>query len=460
MMKVLHVPFTFSPDPIGGTEVYVKSLSLAQREMGLDPVVAAPGIRTERYAIEGLAVHRFAVRDDVTDVRELYGAGDLGAARQFGRILDEEEPDLVHLHALTRGASLSVVREASRRRVPSVFTYHTPTVSCPRGTLLRWGREPCDGRVDGVRCTECRLESLGLPRIASRVLARVPAPLGRAIADHGLAGGAWTALAMRELLRLRDETFRACMAEVRHIVVVCEWARAVLGRNGVPGAKITVSRAGVQHHVAPARAQGVVARASDTLRAAFLGRLDATKGPDLVVKALRSAPDLRINLDIYGIVESAASDRYYRELIAAAAGDPRIVFRHPVPSTDVVALLQGYDVVVVPSRWLETGPLVVLEAFAAGTPVIGSQLGGIAELVSDGVDGLLVSRDSPQAWREVLERVDRERELLVRLRHGIRPPRSMADAADDMMAVYRHVVEGLGEGSRDARAAHPVRSVH
>jgi glycosyltransferase involved in cell wall biosynthesis len=459
-MKILHVPFTFRPDPIGGTEVYVESLSAAQRQIGLRPVIAAPSSRTESYTIEGLTVHRFAVRDDVTDVRELYGAGDPGAARQFGRILDKEGPDVVHLHALTRGASLSVVREASTRRIPSVFTYHTPTVSCPRGTLLRWGREPCDGRVDEVRCTECRLESLGLGRVASRVLARVPAPFGRVIADHRLAGGAWTALAMRELLRLRHETFRACMAEVRHIVAVCEWARAVLERNGVPAAKISVSRAGVQRHVVRARARDVGARASDALRIAFLGRLDATKGPDLIVKALRSAPDLRINLDIYGIVESAAGNRYQRELIAAAAGDPRIVFRHPVPSADVVALLRGYDVVVVPSRWLETGPLVVLEAFAAGTPVIGSGIGGIGEIVSHGVDGLLVPINSIRAWREVLERVDREREILVRLRQGIRPPRSMAGAASDMMTVYRRVMDDRSEGSRGARSAHPVPSVH
>jgi glycosyltransferase involved in cell wall biosynthesis len=459
-VKILHVPFTFRPDPVGGTEVYVESLSAAQRAIGLQPVIAAPSTRTESYTIEGLAVHRFAVRDDVRDVRDLYGTGDPQAARQFGRIMDKEGPDVVHLHALTRGSSLSVVREASMRRIPSVFTYHTPTVSCPRGTLLRWGREPCDGRVDGIRCTECRLENLGLNRTASRVLARVPAPIGRAIADHGLSGGAWTALAMRELLRVRHETFRACMAEVRHIVAVCEWARAVLESNGVPRTKITVSRAGVQHHVAPTRVRDTGARASDPLRATFLGRLDPTKGPDLVVKALRSAPDLRINLDIYGIVESAAGNGYHRELIAAAAGDPRIVFRHPVPSADVVALLQGYDVVVVPSRWLETGPLVVLEAFAAGTPVIGSGKGGIAELVSDGVDGLLVLTSSVQAWRDVLKQVDRDRELLVRLRHGIRSPRSMADAADDMMAVYCHVLDGPGDGSHDAKSANPVHSVH
>ena len=58
--------------------------------------------------------------------------------------------------------------------------------------------------------------------------------------------------------------------------------------------------------------------------------------------------------------------------------------------------IRKYDALVVPSVWLETGPLVVLEAFAAGVPVIGSRLGGIAEMVRDGVDGLLFGAGNPE----------------------------------------------------------------
>ncbi len=56
----------------------------------------------------------------------------------------------------------------------------------------------------------------------------------------------------------------------------------------------------------------------------------------------------------------------------------------------MVDTLASYDATVVPSQWLETGPLIVLESFAAGTPVIGSNLGGVAELVSHDRDGWLV----------------------------------------------------------------------
>ncbi len=101
--------------------------------------------------------------------------------------------------------------------------------------------------------------------------------------------------------------------------------------------------------------------------------------------------------------------------------------------------LRDYDLLVVPSQWLETGPLVVLEAFAAGIPVLGSRLGGIAELVKDGENGILVEADSVAAWAAALNRLSRESELLRRLRSGVRPPRTMADVAEEMLALYHSI---------------------
>jgi glycosyltransferase involved in cell wall biosynthesis len=123
-----------------------------------------------------------------------------------------------------------------------------------------------------------------------------------------------------------------------------------------------------------------------------------------------------------------------------ANNDTRIRFCAPVPSHRVRSLLAGYDALAVPSRWLETGPLVVLEAFAAGIPVLGSRLGGIAELIRDDVDGLLVESGSVVNWTATLCRVVAEAGLLGRLRTGVRPPRTMEEVADDMLSVYREAV--------------------
>jgi glycosyltransferase involved in cell wall biosynthesis len=172
------------------------------------------------------------------------------------------------------------------------------------------------------------------------------------------------------------------------------------------------------------------------LRVAFLGRLDPTKGVDLLVRAVRAAADLPVAVDVFGIAQGEAGERYAQALRAQAAGDARINFQSPLPASEVVTRLRGYDVLAVPSQWMETGPMVVLEAFAAGVPVLGSRLGGIAELVRDGVDGVLVEPASVTAWTAALRALATEPERLARLRAGIQPPRTMATAAAEMAQLY------------------------
>ena len=87
---------------------------------------------------------------------------------------------------------------------------------------------------------------------------------------------------------------------------------------------------------------------------------------------------------------------------------------------------------------METGPLVILESFAAGTPVVGSNLGGIAEWVRHGENGLLVGFDDVLGWRDAFKRCAENRQVLVSLRRGVRPPRAMRHVAHEMAHIYRN----------------------
>lgn len=436
-MKALHVPFTFYPDPVGGTEIYVHGLAREQQRLGSTVIVAAPAEENDAYRHDGIAVRRFAVNPNVADPRELYGDGDPHAAAAFARILDDERPDLVHLHAFTRAVSVRLVREAKRRDIPVVFSYHTPTVSCQRGTLLRWGSEVCDGALDIHACARCTLHSHGLTRIASVAAGSLPSPVGRMLGNIGASGGLWTALRMTELVELRHAAFHALMREADHVVALCQWVKDLLLRNGVPAEKVTVSRQGVSREI-PAQRNHT---ASSVLRAAFLGRLHPTKGVHLVVEALRGDPQLPVRLDVFGVAQGEADQAYGMRLAKLASGDPRIAFHAPIPNDRVVEQIQEYDLLAVPSQWLETGPIVVLEAFAAGIPVVGSNRGGIAELVEHGVNGLLVDPALPDGWAEALRQLSQDRGLIARLRSGIRPPRSTRDSALDMQALYKLVLQ-------------------
>lgn len=438
-MKVLHVPYSYYPDPVGGTEVYVAALACEQLKDGVKVVVAAPGSSQEEYEHEGVRVIRFAP-GEIQDLRELYGEGSDEAARSLSAILKRECPDVLHLHSSTSAVSLKSVMASKAAGIPVVFTYHTPTISCQRGTLLRWGSEVCDGTVIVDRCAACTLNSLGLSRVPSKLVGLIPPALSALVGRLGLSGGAWTALRLPELTDLRRRAFLQMAAQVDRIVVLCEWARSLLIQNSISEHKISLCRHGINIPVS-SQTDRATYRSNRPVRIAFLGRYDRAKGADVLVRAVKQIPKVPLELHLYGIIQGEAGQSYLQELQKLSGDDSRICFESTLPGSMVIPVLRTLDFVAVPSQCLETGPLVVLEAFAAGTPVLGSDLGGIRELVQHQQNGLLVPFDSVKAWSEALGKCTEDRTLLSRLREGIRSPRSIRDVAKDMRQVYEDVIQ-------------------
>jgi glycosyltransferase involved in cell wall biosynthesis len=433
-MKTLHLPFCFYPDPVGGTEIYVESLAICLRRLDVEAEIAAPAPDQRSYRYNELTVHRFAT--GIPSLADLYGLGDPVAAQSFAKVLESCAPDVVHLHSWTAGVSLRLLRTIKAAGIPVVFTYHTPAVSCGRGTLLRWGRDQCDGDLESAPCAACMLHGKGLSRALSVAVAGLPVAVGDLAGKLGLKGRLITAVRASELIQLRKDALKGLLEEADAIVAVCNWVYDLILRNGVDKSKLTISRhalrnsAELNHSTEPRRA-------GEDIRIAFLGRVAREKGIDILLKAMRRISSRRLKLDIFGIASDSEAE--FLKQTVAGAGDQRIRLLPPFPNGNVISELRAYDCLAVPSQCLETGPLVVLEAFAAGIPIIGSNLGGIAELVKNEKNGLLVEPASIEAWVTAFNRLLTEPELLPRLRLGIPKGRTMEQVAAEMLTVYRRL---------------------
>ena len=126
---------------------------------------------------------------------------------------------------------------------------------------------------------------------------------------------------------------------------------------------------------------------------------------------------------------------YAKRISERAARDPRITVAAPVTRGALATELERYDVLAIPSRWLETGPLVALEARAAGRPVAASRRGGLAEIVREPEDGWLLAAGRRRARGR---RSSRDSPTIRPLRAvcTVRPIRQMRDVCDEMMGVY------------------------
>ena len=191
-------------------------------------------------------------------------------------------------------------------------------------------------------------------------------------------------------------------------------------------------------------------------RFAFFGQVTPFKGLDVLFEALAQLPDearRRIVLEVHGANLELQAEAY-RERVEALRADLHedgvVQWVGPYQPSELRARMAAVDWVVVPSIWWENSPMVIQEAFECGRPLLVSDIGGMAEKVRDGVDGLHVAAGNRLAWGRALLRAAGETGLWDRLRSGIRAPADHAQAARhhlDMLA------DRMPSPARDGAAA-------
>ena len=430
-MKIVCVVGWYYPDSSGGSEVYVAGLARELRSLGHEVLIAAPhdGEQERSYEHNGISVYRYPAGSTYLQA-EASGLQSPASAGTLMRWLRANRPDLVHFHSWTHGAGYWHVREARKAGFPVYLTFHTAAAFCARATMKRWDTLACDGQIRLARCAACYFHKRGIPRPLAWTLAATGKHLP--LLGTTAPGRLGTALRYPRSLDLRRRQLNETWTMCERVIGVCQWVYDSLALNGCPRSKLLMMRQGCDM---PEELPPAPSPIRPLFRIGFLGRLDHVKGVMLLTEAVkRLPPSVKISLELKGIPQD---DNYYRLLVAQIGNDPRIRLLKPSPPTEVKEWLAGLDLLVVPSRWMETGPLVVYEAFAVGVPVVGARHGGMCELIEDNVNGLLFEPNSVEDLARVLAQVHAQPEILTRLRQGIGRTRSMRDVACETDLLYR-----------------------
>ena len=201
-----------------------------------------------------------------------------------------------------------------------------------------------------------------------------------------------------------------------HIVPVsqaaCEDVQLVYGE---PKRKLQVFHNAVADAPMSAGANGADRRLNHIV---CVARLFPSKGQDVLIRAIAllvgEHPELRIEF----IGDGPARDSY-TQLARDLGVTTRCVFTGSLAHDEVQHRMRSATATILPSR-SDNCPLVTIESLAVGTPVIGSRVGGIPEVVRDGIDGFLVPADDPQALAAKLSLILTNSGLLQRLRTNAR----------------------------------------
>ncbi len=440
-MKLLYVIHQYFPDCHSGTEQYCLAASREARRRGHDVTVLSlhwewgrdePPLHVFEAPYDGFRVIRLNHWIGLAPSEPLRDHLDPIVGVAFRRILAEVQPDAVHVFHL-RQLGIDVLDACVEARVPTIVNLMDFWFLCPRFTLLRSDGTLCEGPPDGgFGCVPCAH----------------PAPIhGYVGADH--EAGPDTHDALRSIAAAFPVSFAdrgadrvatfvqrkgrllASLRRADAVVAPSRFLAGMFARNGFSHPRLEV----VPYGLEPGRVTRVdVERPRRPLRVGFAGVLSPWKAPHVLVDAVR-AVDGAIQATIHGRLEEPMFADYIADLRRRAGGDARIAFAGAFGRDDVGRVLGDLDVLVVPSTWYENTPFVVLEAQEAGVPVVASDLGGLAEVVTHGHDGYLFPAGDASALAELLRRCIAEPSMLTRL--APRPVAGIAGNFDRFERLYR-----------------------
>lgn len=358
--RVLLFSALYPPHVLGGAENSARNLAEWLRAQGVDVGVVratdegeAPG---EDVTPTGIRIWRVETPHIYSTVRfpsapawkkpiwHLQDHLDPRIRKPIGAVLDQFKPDLVNVHIL-QGLGYPALLETARRRIPVNYVLPDLGLACVRMSMFRRGKDCVQ------QCTGCRLSSWYKSKLVQR----------------------------QEEISFVSPSHANLETLSRFFPVRNYRSTSILNPNAYPKPRVERSSA-------------------PGLRLLYAGRIHESKGVDLLLQAVdRLADRHAVTLSIAGKGQQEA------ELRETYGGKPWCRFLGFLSQGDLADEMMRSDLLCIPSIWAENSPGVVIQALGLGLPVLGSNWGGIPELVHDGENGRLVTESTADAWAVAIE---------------------------------------------------------
>lgn len=287
------------------------------------------------------------------------------ARDKFQALCERVHPDVVHMNLVHRQITLSILDAPylKQHRVPVLFTSHDYILVCPNYVMLDGSGAVCDACLGGHfsnclkrRCVKGSTAKSGM---------------GMLEADYLKLHGSYS--------------------KIDCIVAPSQFMRNKLLEGGFPTQQVVYMQNFVKQEILDNAADGTDRTDRYDPYLLFFGRLSSEKGVDILVEAFINAlSSLPSNLRL--VIAGDGPERQSIEDRIAAAGPEasgRIELVGFQSGADMRHYTERAALAITSSRWRENMPYSIVEAFALGTPVIGTNIGGIPELVEEGRTGLL-----------------------------------------------------------------------
>jgi glycosyltransferase involved in cell wall biosynthesis len=452
-LRLLLTVHQFFPDYSAGTEVLTLSSAKELQARGHQVEIwtgfpadkhLAEHARFDAYEYEGVRVKRYHHSYTPTRVQRNVVEAEYNNHffhQHFSEYIRSAAPDIVHFFHLAR-LSGSPILACQQMRIPTVFTATDFWAICPLNQLRLPDNSACPGPDQlALNCLKHVLETVQ-PTPMRRLIRVLPDWLLMILIS--ISKRPWWPerrfSPMAKALATRPVWLMQALNTVDRILVPTRFMQEMLIGRGLEASRLRRMAFGIdldQHQNPPAKPS------RDAVHVGFIGTLAEHKGAHVLIAAARQLPmDIPIMVKIYGGLDEFPP--YAAQLKELAGADQRISFCGTFPNQEIGKVLADLDILVVPSMWHENTPLVVHSAQAASTPVIGSNVPGIRQLIQHGHNGLLFEMGDAQALASLLSRIAGERDLIRSLSTNAAKPVSIPQYVDGLETVYDEILTERG----------------
>jgi glycosyltransferase involved in cell wall biosynthesis len=447
-MKIAIFVHCFFPEHFYGTETYTLSIATNLLSLGHKVTVVAGMFHGEPTRGEALSSYSYNGVDVLVidknffpnrRVRDTYEQSEISTV--LHSVLTRLQPDVIHVtHLINHTAVLLDL--AREMRIPTVATLTDFFGFCFTNKLEDARGHLCSGPTrDRSNCVACYLKVAGTASSSHPFLAWLRRRLPLSLFSRLLVLAAhFQLLPVKELAHVvKDLQDRPDLLAERYnstyltVVAPTAFLAKAYRSNGllVP---IQTHWFGVDisRTPKPPRAPGT------PLRFGYIGQLAEHKGVDLLLEAFQHLQPCEAEVIIYGPLDQ---DPAYARRLQDLAGD-QVQFCATFPPEEMAAVMSGLDVLVIPSRWYENSPLVLLYGLATHTPVIVSRVEGLTEFLEEGVNGFSFERGSCDDLVKVLQNFISNPDLSTRLSSSTHYLRTTEDMAAELEKVYQNACLG------------------
>ena len=381
--------------------------------------------------------------------------------KEFERFLDEIKPDIVHFQHLL-GLSVSMLQIAKQRRIPAILTLHDFWFLCPQVQLLTNDNQVCSGPDSKDKCANCEKISYTYiygksqsfhdfhdrivkflkypPEPLKTVKKLLPWKTRAALKEKFLktqpAISSITPNMRANMIAKRSSFLRHMLDKVDVILAPSRFLKEKFIHYGIAKNRIFHLDHGIEHRPLINFSK----EPSNKFRFGFVGNVSEHKGIKVLIRAFNKIKRDNTSLSIFGPYDQSYLSKLRRELKT----DSRITFYGPFDNREISSVFSKIDVLVFPSIWYENQPITLLEALLAKIPIITSNLGGMAELVQDGVTGLLFEIGNPEDLSQKMISLINNPQLLRRLSESPRQVKTIEKNAQELNEIYDFLLEKSG----------------